>query len=111
MRFADPGSRFFISPAGEMCFHIRRHYPTVYYDAYYRNWCMHPWSVERIEAGVGFALNEVRLWCAHNSPQCAHTTYEIANGITAQTIEYRQERAALENLVYLMGGYIVPTQP
>jgi hypothetical protein len=111
MRFADPGSRFFVSPTGEMCFRMRRNYPTVYYDDYYRNWCMHPWSVERVETGVGFAFNEVRLWCAHNSPQCAHTVDEIANGISAPTIEYRQERAALEDLIYLMGGYVRPTAP
>jgi hypothetical protein len=111
MRFADPGSRFFISPAGEMCFRIRPHYPTVYYDDYYRNWCMHPWTVDRVEAGIGFAFNEVRLWCAHSAPQCAHSVDEIANGISAPTTEYRQERWALQNLIYLMGGSVSSSRP
>ena len=111
MRYADPGSRFFISPAGEMCFRLRPHYPTVYYDDYYRNWCMHPWMVDRVEAGIGFALNEVRLWCAHSAPQCAHAADEIANGISAPSIEYQQERLALENLIFLMGGSVRPSKP
>jgi hypothetical protein len=47
----------------------------------------------------------------HAYPQCAHSFYEIANSISAPTIEYRQERAALENLIYLMGGNTRSSQP
>ena len=104
MRYLDPWSQFFVSPAGEMCFHIRPHYPTAYYDNYYRNWCIYPQSVDRVEAGVGPTFNEVRLWCMHADPQCAHSLDDIANSISAPTIAYRQERAALESLIYQMGG-------
>ena len=111
MRYIDPESAFFISPAGEMCFRTRPHYPTIYYDTYYRNWCVYPQSVERVEAGVGLTSNEVRLWCMHAYPQCVHTFYEIADSISAPTMDYRQERAALENLIYLMGGVVTPSRP
>jgi hypothetical protein len=111
MRYVDPGSRFFISPIGEMCFRTRPHYPTVYYDDHYRNWCMHPWTVDRVAAGGGFGVNEVRLWCMHAYPLCAHAADDIANSISAQTIEYRQERAALESLIYQMGGNLGPSNP
>jgi hypothetical protein len=111
MRYLDPWSHFFISPLGEMCFRTRPNYPTIYYDRYYRNWCIYPQSVDRVEAGVGFTFNEVRVWCMHAYPQCAHSFYEIANSISAPTIEYRQERAALENLIYLMGGNTRSSQP
>ena len=110
MRYLDPWSRFFISPAGEMCFRTRPNYPTIYYNTYYRIWCMYPQTVDRVEAGAGATFNEVRLWCMHAYPQCAHSFDEIANEISAATIDYRQERAALENLIYLMGGSARPSQ-
>lgn len=108
IRYIDPGSRFFISPVGEMCFRIRPRYPTVYYDTYYRNWCVYPRYVGRVEAGIGLTSNEVRLWCRYAAPQCAHSFDEVANSISAPTIEFRGERAALENLIYIMGGNLAP---
>jgi hypothetical protein len=111
MRYIDPESRFFISAAGEMCFRTRPRYPTIYYDIYYRNWCVYPQSVERVEAGVGLTANEVRLWCMHVYPECVHTFNEIASSVSAPTIDYRQEREALENLIYLMGGIVRPSRP
>jgi hypothetical protein len=51
------------------------------------------------------------LWCMHAYPQCAHSFDEIADSISAPTIDYRQERDTLETLIYLMGGNVRPVQP
>lgn len=109
MRYVDPLSRFFISPIGEMCFLTIPDYPTIIYDHFYRTWCIHPLTVDRVEAVTNPATNEVRVWCMRAYPQCAHSLGEFvrfSNNISAPTLDYRQERAALENLVYMMGGYV-----
>ena len=60
-------------------------------------------------------VNSVRLWCAHADPQCAHrvgytnfldTSPGVANSISVQITPYKPARAALEHLVYLMGGNV-----
>jgi hypothetical protein len=107
LRYVDPLSQFFISPAGEMCFRVKPDYPTVVYDAFYRDWCIVPQTVDRVEAVTNPSLNQVRLWCLRAFPQCVHTLGEvgrIASNVSAPTIDFRQERAALENLVQMMGG-------
>lgn len=114
MVYADPLSRFFISPAGEMCFRIRPNYPTIIYDNFYRDWCIYPQFVDRVEAVTNPTINEVRLWCMRAYPQCAHSVGyigQIANSISVPTVDYRQERAALENLIHLMGGSARSSQP
>src|SRR5437763_7834841 len=111
MRYIDPRSQFFISPAGEMCFRTRPDYPKVMYESFYTTWCIHPQFVDRVEAITNATFDEVRLWCTHAYPQCVHSVGEFgrnANSIIAPTIDYRQERAALENLIYLMGGNARP---
>jgi len=111
MRYIDPRSQFFISPAGEMCFRTRPDHPKVMYESFYTTWCIHPQFVDRVEAITNATFNEVRLWCTHAYPQCVHSLGEFgrnANSIIAPTIDYRQERAALENLIYLMGGNARP---
>ena len=113
LRYVDPLSQFFISPAGAMCFRTRPDYPTVIYDNFYRDWCMFPQTVDRVEAATNPTINEVRLWCMHAYPQCAHSLGDgrIANSISAPTFDYRQERAALANLIYMMGGSAGPSPP
>jgi hypothetical protein len=113
MRYIDPLSQFFISPAGEMCFRIIPNYPTIIYESFYRNWCIYPQLVDRVEAATNPTFNEVRLWCRRDYPQCAHSLGEfgrISNSISAPTIDYRQERAALENLIQMMGGNVGSSQ-
>jgi hypothetical protein len=114
MRYVDPLSRFFISPIGEMCFRTIPNYPIIVYEHFYRTWCIHPLTVDRVEAVTNPTTNEVRVWCMRAYPQCIHTLEEIprfSNSVSAPTLDYRQERAALENLVYLMGGYVRPAKP
>ena len=114
MRYVDPLSRFFISPIGEMCFHTIPNYPIVIYDHFYRTWCIHPLMVDRVEAVNNPTTNEVRVWCMRAYPQCVHSLEEFvrfSNSISAPTLDYRQERTALEGLVYMMGGYAKPAEP
>ena len=65
-------------------------------------------------------MNAVRLWCRHATPQCARRfgyanfldeSGLVANSIWAQIMPYKEERAAVRYLVYLMGGDAAATQP
>jgi hypothetical protein len=116
MRYVDPLTHFFVSPAGAMCFRTKPNYPQAIYEARYRVWCMYPQTVDHVEAVTNgiTRINEVDVWCLRAYPQCAHSLTEpdwIANSISASTLDYRQERDALENLIYLMGGNIRFTPP
>jgi hypothetical protein len=106
MRYVDPLSLFYVSPAGEMCFRTHPDYPTTIYENYYRDWCIFPQTVDRVEVVTNPTINEVRVWCMRAYPQCAHSPADggFANYIVAPTLDYRQERVAVENLVYMMGG-------
>jgi hypothetical protein len=110
MRYIDSESQFFISPVGEMCFRVRPNYPELIYYATFRTWCIYPQVVDRVEAATNdvTGINEVRLWCTRSYPQCAHSpdTGWVSNNISAGTVDYVQERAAVENLVSIMGGNV-----
>ena len=117
MKYIDPSSEFFISFDGEMCFRglVNRQLAT--FETYANYWCINPLAVNNVDAVRNniSQVNEVRLWCAHAAPQCArrvgHTNYldtspGLANDILVQITPYQPERAALEHLVYLMGGNV-----
>jgi hypothetical protein len=115
LTYISPGSTFFVSSAGELCFQgLLNPVGTTLWVVYQNYWCMSPMSVGTVEAldNDVSAANEVRLWCRHAAPQCAHKigypnmldTDWIGNSITAETIPSRHERAAIAHLVYLMGG-------
>jgi hypothetical protein len=99
--YIDPLSHFYISAAGEMCFHTRPSYPTVYTDAYYKDWCIHPHAIDRVSVIENFASSHgVEMWCMRAYPGCAHCLQsgEIANRVFAITIDHQQERQALQQL-------------
>ena len=109
MRYVDPLTHFFVSPAGELCFRTKPNYPQVIYETRYRIWCMYPQTVDRVEAVSNdiTRINEVHVWCRRAYPQCAHSLTEpgwIANSISTSTVDYRKERDALEDLIDMMGG-------
>jgi hypothetical protein len=87
----------------------------VIYAATYRNWCIYPQIVDRVEAATNdvTGINEVRLWCIRSYPQCAHAPDAgwVSNNISAATVDYLQERAAVERLVYMMGGSVRFAEP
>jgi hypothetical protein len=114
LRYLSPGTTFFVSAKGEMCFQGLPDANMNPYANYLNYWCMSPTavgSVEGVSNNVTY-VDAVRLWCRHSAPQCAHKIgYPnlldwnwIANNITAETVRYRQERNAIRHLIYLMGG-------
>jgi hypothetical protein len=115
VRYIDPSAQFFVSADGEMCFRGLVNRQQVQFETYTNFWCMSPYAVSNVDAlenNVSF-VNEVRLWCRHADPQCAHrvgspdfldTSPDIANSIVVQVTPFRPTRAAVEHLVYLMGG-------
>ena len=117
VRYIDPSSEFFVSFDGEMCFRGLVNRRQVEFETYQNYWCINPIAVSNVDAlenNVSY-VNEVRLWCAHADPQCAHrvgyadpldTSPGLGNSILVQITPYRPERAALEHLVYLMGGNV-----
>jgi hypothetical protein len=118
VRYIDPYSEFFISFDGEMCFRGLVNNQRAEFQNYQNYWCMPPTAVNNVDAienNVSY-VNEVRLWCRHAAPQCAHRfgqpnfleeTSLIGNSITVQIVPFRQERGAIEHLIYLMGGRVV----
>ncbi len=118
VRYIAPNDGFFVSATGEMCFQGPI-IPGVTLELSPRNyWCISPYDVSMVEALENDTsyVNDVRLWCRHSSPQCAHKVAypnmfdnaTVANSITAETIPFQGERAAVEYLVYLMGGAVEP---
>lgn len=122
LKYVDPLSAFFISSTGEMCFFVRPNFPIVIYDAPYRYWCLYPKAVGRVEAlpNGGDGINIVRLWCRYDYPQCAHRLIYsvvpsrrgwVADDVVVPTIAYRAQQAAIEDLIYIMGGDARPPVP
>jgi hypothetical protein len=120
VRYIDPSAEFFVSPDGEMCFRGLVNRQQAEFETYTNYWCISPFAVSDVDAlenNVSY-VNEVRLWCGHADPQCAHrvgfadyldTSPGIANSILVQVTPYKPERAAVEHLVYLMGGNVRDT--
>jgi hypothetical protein len=75
--------------------------------------------VDALENDISY-VNTVRLWCALTAPQCARRigfanllddTNWIDNSIAAQSRPSREQRDAIEYLIYLMGGNAAGAQP
>lgn len=117
VKYIDPYSEFFISFDGEMCFRGLVNVQYSEFQTYQNYWCIHPTAVNNVDAienDVSY-VNQVRLWCGHSAPQCARRfgyrnfldeSGAIANSISAQIVPYKQERSAIEYLIYLMGGKV-----
>ena len=120
VRYIDPYAEFFISFDGQMCFRglVNRQQAT--FEHYQNYWCMYPTNVSNVDAlenNVSY-VNQVRLWCRHVAPQCARkygfpnlldVSSALGNSISAQTVAFRQQRDAIEYLIYLMGGSVEPS--
>ena len=118
MRYIDPSSGFFVSPAGELCFRqLPETVPSVY-AMYYKSWCMWPQAVGAVTSqwNDNTRVDEVRLSCRRAAPQCAHRLEPsgfldesawVANSVTIQTTASGEERDALVGLVARMTGYFV----
>lgn len=117
MKYIDPYAEFFISYDGQMCFRglVNRQLP--YFENYQSYWCMNPAYVNNVEELTNdmTSVNSVRLWCVLEAPQCARRTGFwnfldetpwVGNSIAAETRPAKEQRAALEHLIYLMGGNV-----
>ncbi len=121
VKYIDPFAEFFISFDGQMCFRGLVNRQEAYFENYQNYWCIPPTAVENVEAldnNVSY-VNTIRLWCVLEAPQCARRTGIpnfldesgwIGNSISAQTRPFRQQRSAIEYLVYLMGGNAAASQ-
>ena len=117
VKYIDPYAEFFISYDGQMCFRGLVNRQEAYFENYQNYWCMPPTEVNNVEAldnDISY-INTVRLWCALKAPQCARRygypnfldeTGWLGNSITAETVPAREQRNAIESLVYLMGGSV-----
>jgi hypothetical protein len=121
LRYVSAGTTFFISPEGEMCFQglpSADLNPFVVPSTY---WCISPLAVASVDRVTNdmTQINGVRLWCRLSAPQCAHKFGRpnlldrswIANSITAETIPSAEQQAAIEHLIYLMGGDVGGPEP
>jgi hypothetical protein len=122
VKYIDPYSEFFISFDGAMCFRGLVNRQQTEFENYQNYWCIYPTAVNNIDAienGISY-VNEVRLWCTHETPQCARRfgfpnfldqSAWIGNSISAQIVPYKQQRSAIEYLIYLMGGSVREAAP
>lgn len=122
VKYIDRYSEFFVSYDGQMCFRGLVNIQQAEFENYQNYWCIPPTAVNNVDAienDISY-VNQVRLWCRHAAPQCA-SRFGIpdfldqsgwaANSITAQTVPYKQQRGAIEYLIYLMGGSVAPVRP
>jgi hypothetical protein len=121
MKYIDPFAEFFISPDGQMCFRGLVNRQLIEFENYQNYWCMDPANVNNVEELRNdiTTVNLVRLWCVLEAPQCARRvgypnfldeSHWIGNSISAETRPAREQRAAVEHLIYLMGGNVRSTQ-
>jgi hypothetical protein len=116
VKYIDPFAEFFISFDGQMCFRGLVNRQMLEFENYQNYWCMHPTNVNNVEelADNITTVNTVRLWCVLEAPQCARRfgwpnflldeSPWFGNSLSAQTRPSREQRAAIEHLIYLMGG-------
>ena len=122
LKYIDPFAEFFISYDGQLCFRGLVNRQQAVFENYQTYWCMPPSAVNNVEAlenNISY-LNTVRLWCVLEAPQCARRvgfpnvldeSGWIGNSITAQTRPFREQRAAIQYLIYLMGGDVREPEP
>jgi hypothetical protein len=122
VKYIDPYAEFFISYDGQMCFRGLVNRQVVYFANHQTYWCMYPTAVSNVEAlenDISY-VDTVRLWCMLEAPQCARRigfpnfpddSGWIDNSIRAQTRPFREQRNAIEYLIYLMGGNAAGAQP
>src|SRR5271166_492202 len=122
VKYIDPFAEFFISFNGQMCFRGLVNRQSALFENYQNYWCMYPTAVNNVESlenNISY-VNTVRLWCVLEAPQCARRigfpnflddSDWIGNSITAQIRPFREQRNAIQYLIYLMGGNVRDAQP
>ena len=117
MRYVDPGNAFFIAPDGRMCFRGGYTLSHTIFDVLYKtDWCLYPAAVREVELMPDIVTGTYRLQlsCKHAAGQCvaeAGSLYRQAAVVTLPIVPPRQEKTAVEHLVWLMGGALGEPQP
>jgi len=116
VRYIDPFAEFFIAFDGQMCFRGLVNRQMLLFENYQNYWCIYPTNVNNVEELPDniTTVNTVRLWCVLEAPQCARRfglpnflldeSPWIGNSISAQIRPSKEQRTAIEHLIYLMGG-------
>lgn len=109
VRYVDPAAGFFISPEGWMCFATVPDLNQTVFEAYFfkHNSCIAPVAVSHVDPYIGIEGEHLNLVCKHAYPQCVRDivyAYRQADSVTVPIVPAIPEKAAVENLIYLMGG-------
>ena len=116
VRYIDPFAEFFIAFDGQMCFRGLVNRQMLLFENYQNYWCIYPTNVNNVEelSDNITTVNTVRLWCVLEAPQCARRfgppnflldeSPWIGNSISVQIRPSKEQRTAIEHLIYLMGG-------
>jgi hypothetical protein len=113
LRYVDPTTAFYVSTDGRMCFRGVLPNPQTTWDNVYKtDWCLLPTAVSRVDTIV-IGTNQVTVACKHADPQCIREVgYSRAiNTAYVRIIPPDQEKAAVEHLIYLMGGTLGDSEP
>ncbi len=112
LRYADPAAAFFVSTDGRMCFRSVLTTQQTNLDNYYKSvWCLLPSAVSRV---YSIDTGQVSLSCKHTDPQCIREigiSYRATNTARVRIVPSDQEKAAVEHLIYLIGGSLGDGQP
>jgi hypothetical protein len=111
VRYVNPTAAFFISPDGRMCFLgvLDFRQPPLEALISNHNWCLPPTAVGRVDSFVSSTHEQISLVCKHSDPQCVRDIGYWNPGLNAVNVDIvaaNQEKSAVENLIYLMGGNI-----
>ncbi len=116
VKYIDPFAEFFISFDGQLCFRGLVNRQMLLFENYQNYWCMYPTNVNNVEELPDnvTTVNTVRLWCRLEAPQCARRlglpnflldeSPWLGNSISVQIRPSKEQRTAIEHLIYLMGG-------
>ena len=117
MKYVYPTAAFFVSADGRMCFRgtveTEEHYkfPPEEYILYSSDWCLPPTAVGHVEK---LGVDQLRLVCKYQNPQCVTEIgylNRVSNTISVQSLPSDQQKAAIEHLIYLMGGDLGDVRP
>jgi len=110
LRYVDPAAGFFVSADGRMCFRRVLDPEQTAFEAIFfkNNLCIPPTAISRVDTFVTITDEQMRLVCKHSDPQCVRDIYwnQGADSVIVDIVPAKREKAAIENLIYLMGGNI-----
>ena len=117
LRYVDPSNAFFIAGDGRMCFRGAYTLSQTIFDSLYKtDWCLFPTAINQVELVPDIVTGkyQLQLSCKHAAGRCVEEVGSLrrqAALVTLPIIPPQQEKAAIEHLVYLMGGDLGDSHP